>query len=118
MRRSETPGREWTVVRLARLVLIALCLTLLSVFVPSSQPGFAGNVCGPDGQEPCPVVLRRGGWPWPYVTENPNASPEGDFGFIPDDHWSGWTFALDTAFHIVLLVGASTLRQRDAARSA
>lgn len=100
-----------------RLVLMPLFLAVLSVCVPSSEPGFSGNGCGPDGNELCPVMLRQGGWPWPYVTEKPNIHAQGAIIFGPDDAWSGRTFALDAAFFMALLGGISAFRRHPAPAS-
>ena len=98
--------------RAALILLGALVLTVLSLLIPSWEQGFYGNLCGPQDNRPCPVTVRRGGWPQPYVTEDPNAPAYGGFGFDPDDRWSGRAFALDTAFYLALLTLGSAVAGR------
>ena len=95
-------------IKLAALILISLLLSVIltgvSITIQKVGPevGMYGNVCGPSGNEPCYQELLKGGFPIPYLFDNPGVSVRGQLSFFEDD-FHVFPFILDNLFYIIVL---------------
>jgi hypothetical protein len=90
------------------LLLIGLGMTYASAGVERAGPErrVEGEGFCP-GAEPCTVPVVGGGFPVPYLIDDPQVSVPNALGFAEDDiRWGA--FALDVAFWIALGWGAVT----------
>lgn len=100
--------------RIAGLFALSVALTLASVTVERKGPlvtiGGEG-FCGEDAAAPCEVEALAGGWPLPYLVDNPQISVPNALHVVEDDFQLG-AFLADVGFGFGLLLAlASGLRR-------
>lgn len=113
------PGRFAQSCLVGLLAMVACLLTLASVLVERAGPelGEYGNLCGSDGDHPCLEPMLNGGFPIPYLFDQPGVSVEGKLSFVEDTLRPG-AFVLDVALYFsgLLLLAAFVSRLRSACR--
>ena len=91
--------------RLLLAVLAATLLAALSVLVQRRGPELAatGNLCGPRMDEICWAPRVNGGFPLPFLFDNPGVSVPDQLGIGEDDfRWP--PFLADVLFWLLLLL--------------
>lgn len=106
--------------RAALLLMLAVVLTLATAWIERVGPtrvvsgeGFCGDAAGP-----CRVAVVAGGWPVPYLLDNPQISVPDAAHFVEDDvQW--WAFWLDVLvwFGLAAAVTAGVRRVRNPRRA-
>lgn len=105
--------------RLAKLGLVclffiaAIALALLSSNVERIGPELVqdGNLCGPDGNDPCYKAALKGGLPFAYLFDHPGISVEGRLAFFEDTLHLG-PLVLDIAMYYAAILLAVRLLSR------
>ena len=93
------------VLRLALFgLIVAVVLAAASVGVQRHGPetGVFGNLCGPDGSEPCVRPLLNGGFPIGFLYDSPGVSVEDRLG-LGEDRLRPLPFLGDVVFYFGLL---------------
>ena len=91
--------------RAALALLAAIVLAALSVLVQRVGPELAatGNLCGPRMDEICWEPRVNGGFPFPFLFDNPGVSVPDQLGVGEDDfRWP--PFLADVLFWLLLLL--------------
>ncbi|NNM76268.1 hypothetical protein HJG53_05040 [Sphingomonas sp. ID1715] len=59
----------------------------------------------------CPKPVLNGGWPAPFLVDEPGVSVPNRLSFV-EDHWRSGPFVADIAFYAWLVAGAGTALRR------
>jgi len=102
--------------RIASLPLIgfalvaAIILAMLSVSIEriGPEPVEYGNMCGPQGNDPCYKPALKGGFPMPYLFDAPGVSVERKLSF-GEDQLSVGALVVDIAVYFVAIMLATRL---------
>jgi hypothetical protein len=98
-------------------LILSFVLAVGSVVVHRQVTMVVGNVCEPTNDNPngyCFGPEPAGGWPFPYLYDNPGVSVRGSLNFPEDDLRPGWFLADVATFSALaaLIAVAVHLRRR------
>ncbi len=104
-----------TIARVALVLALATVAALTSSFIERFGPDQAifcalgKSIEGFDIY--CPKPVLNGGWPAPYLVDNPGISRPNQLAFVEDD-FRPWPFVANIAFYAWLIAGAGTALRR------
>ncbi len=104
-----------TIARAALVLALATVAALASSFIERFGPDQAifcalgKSVEGYDIY--CPKPVLNGGWPAPFLVDEPGISVTNQLGFF-EDHWRPWPLVANIAFYAWLIAGAGTALRR------
>ena len=108
-----------TIARVALVLVLATIAALASSFIERFGPDQAifcalgQSIEGYDIY--CPKPVLNGGWPAPYLVDNPSISRPNQLAFV-EDYFRLWPFVSNIAFYAWVIVCAGTVLRRARSR--
>jgi hypothetical protein len=99
--------------RIGFALVVAIILAVLSVSIEriGPEPVEYGNMCGPQGNDPCYKPALKGGFPVPYLFDAPGVSVERKLSF-GEDQLSAGALLVDIAVYFVAILLAARVAAR------